>query len=75
MLPLLLEILWATFPMTSIFFVLVAFWWPRENMPWGRIAAMSFVSGLLMMLYAACATDVFNKIQAMGQPTPLMEIE
>lgn len=66
MLPLLLEILWATFPMTSIFFVLVVFWWPRENMPWGRIAAISFTAGLLMILYAACANDIFIKIQALG---------
>ena len=69
-----LEFLWVTFPVYAMFFVLVAFWWPREGMPWGRIAVMSFVSGLLMMLYAACAPDVFNKIQAMGMPTSIVEV-
>ncbi len=65
MLKTILEILWMAFPMISIYFVLFAFWWPREDMPWGRMGAISFVLGILMMLYAGCASDVFNKIQAM----------
>jgi hypothetical protein len=60
--------LWATFPITSIFFILFAFWWPREDMPWGRIAAMSFTTGMLMIIYAACSNDIFTKIHAMAIP-------
>lgn len=68
MLPLILKILWATFPFTGTFFVLVAFWWPRENTPWGRIAAMSFAIGILMICYAGSAEYVFEQIHAMAIP-------
>lgn len=66
MLPLILEILWATLPFTGTFAVLVAFWWPRENIPWGRIAAMSLTIGLLMVCYACGALYVFEQIHAMA---------
>jgi hypothetical protein len=65
MLKSLLELLWGFFPMLSIYGILVAFWWPRENIPWGRIAAMSYTCGLLMMLYAMCAQEIFSKIRAL----------
>lgn len=65
MLKILLSLLWMAFPFISMFIVLFAFWWPRDNMPWGRIAAMSFVSGILMTLYAACAHDTYDMIQAL----------
>lgn len=62
----LLLLLWVTFPISANFLVLFAFWWPREGMPWGRLFAMSFVSGILTMLYAGCASDIFDKIQALA---------
>jgi hypothetical protein len=65
MIKLSLLFLWAFFPMISSFIVLFAFWWPRENIPWARIAAMSFTCGVLMMMYAMCAQEMFNKIQAL----------
>lgn len=68
MLQAILAALWMFFPMIGIFIVLSAFWWPRTNMDWGRIFAISFTSGLLMMLYSAIASDVFDQIQSLAIP-------
>jgi uncharacterized membrane protein len=54
---------WMLLPFAFTYLVIWAMWWPRYEIPHGRIAAMTGVIYTWCMLYAAIGSNVFDWIQ------------
>jgi hypothetical protein len=55
--------IWMFLPLIFTYVFIWAMWWPRPNIPHGRIAAMSAMIYCWCMLYAAIGSGVFDWIQ------------